>query len=138
MQRRIPRRSLGEPATPRRAQSSPRSLRRRAGSALVRPLIVALPVAAILAAFAQVASAAVPTHTFAYTGGAQSWTVPAGVTNVTVRVMGAGGGKSACSDAGGGGARVDATLAVVPGQVLNLTVGGSGADSTYEIGRAHV
>jgi trimeric autotransporter adhesin len=46
------------------------------------------------------------TVTFAYSGAAESWTVPAGVTSATFDLYGAQGG------AGGLGGRVTATLAV--------------------------
>ncbi|MDO7854048.1 glycine-rich protein, partial [Hymenobacter convexus] len=56
--------------------------------------------------------------TFAYTGGVQTYTVPAGVTSLAVDMAGA--------SSGGGGGRVQATLAVTPGQVLTVVVGGAG------------
>ncbi len=78
-------------------------------------------------------SATEPAGTFAYTGGPQTYTVPAGIFRLRVDAQGGAGGasnNSAYGDpsfAGGGGARVRATLAVVPGQVLTLYVGGSGS-----------
>jgi gliding motility-associated-like protein len=60
--------------------------------------------------------------TFNYTGSAQSWTVPPCVTSISVVAAGAEGGGAS----GGNGAVVSATIAVTPGQVLQLTVGGSG------------
>jgi hypothetical protein len=65
-----------------------------------------------------------------YTGGAQTWTVPAGVTSIVVDAQGAGGGMNSDEfnypSRGGYGGRVQATLAVTPGQVLNIYVGGQG------------
>jgi RHS repeat-associated protein len=61
---------------------------------------------------------------FSYTGAAQSWTVPAGVTSVTVDASGAQGGNTSY---GGLGGHVQATLAVSPGEVLQVNVGGTGA-----------
>ncbi len=63
--------------------------------------------------------------------GAGNFTVPCGVTEITVEVWGgggAGGGASANPRAGsgGGGGYVTATIAVTPGQVLPYTVGGGG------------
>ncbi len=65
-----------------------------------------------------------------------TWTVPAGVTSIQVDVQGANGGLNSVEgvpsfgytvlDRGGHGARVQATLAVTPGQVLNIYVGGIG------------
>lgn len=69
------------------------------------------------------------TITFAYTGDYYTWTVPSGVSSVTVDVQGAqGGGKSTGALRGKGG-RVQATLTVAGGTVLNVYVGGSGANS---------
>jgi gliding motility-associated-like protein len=72
------------------------------------------------------------TQTFSYTGGAQTWTVPAGVTSISVDMSGAkGGNQSAYGGAGGSGGRLQSTYPVTPGQVLNLFVGGA---STSTIG----
>ncbi|RAK70337.1 glycine-rich protein [Hymenobacter edaphi] len=67
--------------------------------------------------------------TFNYTGGTQTWTVPAGVTSLQVDMAGAQGryfvprcGNCAAPGLGG---RVQATLAVQPGQVLTIEVGGA-------------
>ena len=73
-------------------------------------------------------SAASGTNTFTYTGSAQSYTVPAGVTSVTVKMWGAGGGNGGSS---GAGAYLTGSLAVTPGQVLSLIVGGSGNSGGY-------
>ncbi|MBL7809994.1 MAG: HYR domain-containing protein, partial [Saprospiraceae bacterium] len=67
--------------------------------------------------------------TFDYTGAAQTWTVPAGVTSIDVEVIGAGGGNAdACGTPGiaGNGGKVMATIAVTPGETLTLYVGGAG------------
>ena len=66
-----------------------------------------------------------PAANFAYTGQPQTYTVPADVYSVRVDAYGASGGSNSSND-GGAGARVQATLAVVPGQVLTLYVGGAG------------
>ncbi|MFC4233209.1 glycine-rich protein [Parasediminibacterium paludis] len=73
--------------------------------------------------------------TFNYTGSVQTYTVPAGVTTITVDVRGASGGvpyKNGVSfPAGAGkGGRVVATVSVTPGEVLNIYVGGKGNDGT--------
>ena len=70
--------------------------------------------------------------TFAYTGSVQSYTVPAGVTSLTVDASGAGGGiyPGGVGTAGAGG-RMLATIPVTPGQVLNIVVGGAGGNSQY-------
>ncbi|MBK8555546.1 MAG: HYR domain-containing protein [Lewinellaceae bacterium] len=69
-------------------------------------------------------------ETFVYTGAAQSWVVPAGVTEITIDAWGAQGGPSeSCTggpdpeDDGGLGGYATGKLAVTPGQVLNIYVG---------------
>ncbi len=77
----------------------------------------------------QVTCRALQTVSFT-TPGAASWTVPAGVTSIqVVATGGAGGGDSYAygQGLGGNGATVTATLAVSPGQVLDLYIGGGGA-----------
>ena len=67
---------------------------------------------------------ALTTQTFDYTGSMETFTVPAGVTSVTIEVKGAEGvGQNGFSAGQGGGAMGD--LAVNPGDVLNIFVGGS-------------
>ncbi len=67
------------------------------------------------------------TSTLSYTGGVQTFTVPAGVTSVNVDMTGATGGAYGCAGVTPGyGGRVQCTLAVTPGQVLNVYVGGVG------------
>ncbi|MFB8238080.1 hypothetical protein ACFC58_16165 [Kitasatospora purpeofusca] len=66
-----------------------------------------------------------------YSGGDQTFTVPAGVTAVYARVFGAGGAGSPRAYytgqyGGGGGGYTTGTLAVTPGQALTLTVGQGG------------
>lgn len=63
------------------------------------------------------------TIAFAYTGGPQTYQVPAGVTYLSVDLAGASG---ALSLAGGLGGRVTAVLRVTPGQMLTIYVGGAG------------
>ncbi|MCR5889674.1 tail fiber domain-containing protein [Hymenobacter sp. J193] len=83
--------------------------------------------------------------TFSYTGGVQTYTVPAGVTSLQVEARGAQGGANTGGGGnqygleygpqpGGLGARVQATLAVTPGQVLYLYVGGAGRPATNDSG----
>lgn len=66
--------------------------------------------------------------TFA-TPGATSWTVPSGVTSINYLVVAGGGGGGGGNAGGGGGAGgvLSGTMAVTPGQVLSVTVGGAGA-----------
>ena len=62
------------------------------------------------------------TVNFHYTGSSQSWTVPPGVTNISVTAAGAEGG----GNNGGTGAIITGTMTVTPGQVLEIYVGGQG------------
>lgn len=68
--------------------------------------------------------------------GTTTWIVPVGVTDVLVKVWGAGGGGGAAGDddtnihtggGGGGGGFSRAILDVTPGQTLSLRVGDNGA-----------
>jgi Glycine rich protein len=84
-------------------------------------------------AFVQPAPASATT--FAYTGGEQTYTVPADVNSIHVVAIGAGGGRGEdradtgeVGGSGGFGDRLEAQLAVVPGQLLFIEVGGSGVD----------
>ena len=79
---------------------------------------------------ATTASAAI-TVTFNYTGAAQTFLVPAGVTSITVDAFGAqggGGGSFApgVGGAGGLGGEAQATFSVVPGTNYQINVGGQG------------
>lgn len=94
-------------------------------------------VATVLAGAAPATAAPVST-TFAYTGGEQSFVVPAGVTRVTVDASGAAGEASGAGQSrpGGLGGRIAATLAVTPGQTLYVEVGGTGASGGWNGGGA--
>ena len=74
------------------------------------------------------------TMTFSYTGSVQTYTVPAGVTSIDVNVQGAAGGLNSDEvtwySRNGYGGKVEGTLAVTPGQVLNIYVGGQGGVGT--------
>ena len=65
-----------------------------------------------------------PTFTFTSPGGSQPFIVPPGVTTLTVTAQGAQGGTG--GSPGGLGGSVTATLTVVPGETLNVRVGGQG------------
>ncbi len=65
------------------------------------------------------------TVTFNYTGGQQTWTVPAGVFSISVDVQGAQGGNNTnYGNRGGFGGQVLADLAVTPGQTVYIRAGG--------------
>jgi hypothetical protein len=94
-----------------------------------RPLIASLTIALVLGA--GTASAQADTVTFGVTGAEQMFVVPPGVTTVNVRAVGAHGGRGSQESPGmlgGAGAIATADLAVKPGQVLFIEVGGRGAD----------
>jgi hypothetical protein len=66
------------------------------------------------------------------TPGSYTWTVPSGVTNITVVAIGGGGGGGAGGapgGAGGSGAEVTSVLAVQPGDTVAIYVGAGGASS---------
>lgn len=69
-------------------------------------------------------------ETFDYTGAIQTYTVPDGVTSILIEAWGAQGGSSVGFDgnsaAGGLGGFSTGELAVVPGQILTIYVGGEG------------
>ena len=67
------------------------------------------------------------------TSGATNYTVPAGVTQLTVKAWGGGGGGggrgpsgAAAAASGGGGGYSQATITVTPGETLTIYVGGGG------------
>jgi hypothetical protein len=68
-----------------------------------------------------------PNHkSFYYTGGAQDFTVPAGVTEISVVARGAKGAGKQIADGG----RVHVVIPVTPGETLAVYVGGDGKGST--------
>ncbi len=67
---------------------------------------------------------AVTTQTFNYTGAIVNWTVPAGVTSVTIEARGAQGGYNTTSTTQSGlGATMIGTFSVTPGSILKVLVG---------------
>jgi len=77
---------------------------------------------------------------FAYTGQPVAWTVPNGIKKITVDVRGAAGGAglttSRSTGPGGFGGEASATIAVQPGQVFEIVVGGQGAAGSASSGGA--
>ncbi len=75
---------------------------------------------------------------FLPTGSLQSWTVPAGVDSISVKMWGAAGGagSSPTNNGGGGGGYTEFSLPVVPGDVLEITVGTGGIRSQANQGGA--
>ena len=62
---------------------------------------------------------------FTYTGSDQSWTVPSGITAITAKLWGAGGGSGANGTAGTGSYGTG-TIAVSSGQIFKIIVGQGG------------
>ena len=74
---------------------------------------------------AQTINVGIQKYIFSYTGNTQTFTVPAGVTNVGLNVYGAQGDSPAGSSNNGGlGGNASGTLNVTPGQQLSVYVGG--------------
>ncbi len=72
--------------------------------------------------------------TYSYTGAAQSFAVPLGVQSIMVDAFGAQGGNGFLAAGGAGGEAQDSALAVSPGDVVEVLVGGQGGD--YSSGAA--
>ena len=66
------------------------------------------------------------TATFNWTGEAQTWTVPDGVTKATFDLYGAEGGLAERKSSGGKGGRATATIPVSEGSSVQVNVGGQG------------
>ncbi|NOQ73164.1 MAG: T9SS type B sorting domain-containing protein [Crocinitomix sp.] len=85
-------------------------------------------VLAFLCGFTNVSIA--QTETFTYTGAVQTYTVPAGVTLIEIEAWGAQGGSAFTIydefAPGGLGGYAKGDLVVIPGQILNVYVGGGG------------
>jgi len=70
------------------------------------------------------------------TPGTYTWTVPNGLTSISIVATGGGGGGGGATGnvyagtAGGAGAVVTTPMSVTPGQVVNLVVGGGGGAGT--------
>jgi len=69
--------------------------------------------------------------TYGYTGGSQTYTVPAGVISIRIKAWGAGGGAAAATNgaygSGGGAGFVQADVSVTPGETITVLVGQGGA-----------
>jgi len=76
-------------------------------------------------------SASTGTATFNYTGAIQTWTVPTGVTLLTVTARGAQGGGTT----GGKGAKVRAVIPLTAGQTLYFGVGGRTTNNVAVYGK---
>jgi uncharacterized repeat protein (TIGR01451 family) len=117
-----------------------RGLRRPQGVALVLPLVIGSSFGALalgglshVRATAPCGATGVPggtgptfTCTYTFTGAADTFTVPAGVTFIAVDAFGAQGSGGNFGASGGLGGESSSTLAVTSGEVLQVNVGGSG------------
>ena len=105
-----------------------------AALATVAGLIVTMPTAAM-------AAPATVSQTYGYTGATDTFTVPAGITVLTIQLQGGEGGQggadsSGPSPTGGYQGVVSGTLAVTPGDVLTVAVGQGGVTGTsYDTGQ---
>ena len=70
------------------------------------------------------------TTNLTYTGSPQTWTVPGGVSSVTVVAYGAGGSEGSVGFDRSRGGKITATLAVTAGQVMHIYIGGKGVGKT--------
>jgi titin len=116
---------------------SPRVSRRVAHAAAA--VLVVLSTLTPLAGLASASSTL--SQTFNYTGSTQTFTVPDGVTSLTVTLTGGQGGRGGGDSQGSptpGGYRgvVTGTIDVTPGQVLTVAVGGGGGTGTSSQGSA--
>ena len=91
----------------------------------IRALIPSILMFAQVFLIVPITHAAPTTFTFSYTGGAQTWTVPAGTTSVTFDVRGAQGKNVVYSGCEALGGRVVGTLTVTSGTTLTIYVGGA-------------
>jgi hypothetical protein len=80
---------------------------------------------ALVAALAPAAHASTVSQSFSYSGGEQTYVVPAGITSVAVSATGGSGGNGANST-GGLAAVATGELTVTPGETLYVEVGGVG------------
>ena len=76
-------------------------------------------------------------QTFSYTGSQQTFTVPSGVSSLTVDMKGASGGENARNSVvsygnhiPGLGGRIQTTLTVTSGSTIYMYVGGRGSDAS--------
>src|SRR5262245_55242916 len=107
------------------AMVSRRALLRRIGVA------AAVPVVTSIVAPTPLAAQSGSTQTFNFTGAAQTFPVPAGITSLQVDAVGATGGAIAApNQLPGAGGRVQATLPVTPLEILTIMVGGTTVSGT--------
>ncbi len=95
--------------------------------------VAAVGLAAGIWLVAAAGTASADSVSFSCTGAAQTWTVPAGVTSATFDLFGAKGGGGTGSGvqqaSGGLGGETTATIAVTPGETIQINVGCAGGSS---------
>ena len=107
----------------------------RAIGMFATPVIVVSVTALLqLVASSSALAASTVTQTFKPTAQTQSFTVPAGVTELQITVRGGAGGSGfsggSTAGAGGSGTQVTGLLGVSPGQTLYMSVGSAGGSAT--------
>src|SRR5918997_4139513 len=101
----------------------------------MRKFVLSLAVISCVLVAAQSAAGAPTVTKFSFTGAEQSFVVPAGVTTMHVVAIGGKGGTGAQNArAGGFGAVVSADIAVTPGELLSVMVGGNGGSAVDTTG----
>ena len=104
---------MSAPAAPYAGRMRARALRASV------PLIASALCAAVLLPAAALAA---PTATTSYTSpGVYGFTVPAGISSISVTTIGAAGGTG-CGSTSGEGASVSATLPVAPGELFEVAL----------------
>ncbi|WP_154606318.1 hypothetical protein [Arthrobacter sp. AQ5-05] len=102
----------------------------RAAGGVIATAMVALGVTAVGLVPAQAGTPAPTPITRSVSGtGSSSFTVPAGVTKLTIVAQGASGGGSAKGPLGGAGALVSGTASVTPGDVVKMVGAAQGVAS---------
>jgi hypothetical protein len=88
---------------------------------------VALTAAEISTVYSVLSTSSSAPTIFSYTGSAQNFVVPSGVSEITVYMWGAGGGGGGGTDGGtysaGAGAYITGNLSVTPGETLTIIIG---------------
>ena len=88
----------------------------------MRKFIHTMRILSVIAFCFSVSLVQAQTSVFNYTGTAQTYTVPAGVTSISIEAKGAQGGGSTVAS-GGRGAILKGDFVVTPGQVIRVLVG---------------
>ena len=87
-------------------------------------LQISAPVASAVTTDCTVSGGQYCKATFSYSGSRESWVIPAGITSITVDVVGAAGGDG--TSLGGKGSRMQGTITTTPGNTLYIYVGQRG------------